>query len=210
MIQLRLARFIMLLVAASVLGAGPVLAHKKHRQEAAAGVSASPQAAAGATDAAAANHMAALMEEEKEDRSSMSPGERLVDWLGRLHPAIVHFPLAFFPAALLTAIVGRRRPAFARPVRFLVVAGGIIAPIAALLGWLGSLNADPGSILTVHRWLGTAVGVAGLALALWAWKCPSEARRSGMIWALAAITAALIVQGWYGGALVHGTDHMNW
>ncbi len=24
------------------------------------------------------------------------------------------------------------------------------------------------------------------------------------------ITAAFVVQGWYGGALVHGIDHMNW
>ena len=58
----------------------------------------------------------------------MSTLERLLDWLGRLHPIIVHFPIAFFPAALFTAIVGRRRPAFAAPVRFLVIAGGIVAP----------------------------------------------------------------------------------
>ena len=48
--------------------------------------------------------------------------------LGRLHPVIVHFPIAFFPAALFTAIVGRSRPAFAAPVRFLILAGAIAAP----------------------------------------------------------------------------------
>jgi uncharacterized membrane protein len=127
-----------------------------------------------------------------------------------LHPVIVHFPIAFFPAALFTAIVGRRRPAFGTPVRFLVVAGGIIAPIAALLGWLDALNADPSALLVVHRWLGTAIGVVALALAIWAWRRPGQDRGIGMILALAAITAAIVVQGWYGGAMVHGVDHMNW
>ena len=31
-----------------------------------------------------------------------------------------------------------------------------------------------------------------------------------MIVGLAVITAAIVVQGWFGGALVHGMDHMNW
>jgi hypothetical protein len=31
-----------------------------------------------------------------------------------------------------------------------------------------------------------------------------------MIAALTAMTIAIVVQGWFGGALVHGIDHMNW
>lgn len=140
----------------------------------------------------------------------MSAGQRLLDWLGRLHPVVVHFPIAFFPAALFTAIVGRRRPAFAAPVQFFVIAGGIIAPIAAILGWFDAMTADSGPLLTVHRWLGTAIGIGAIPLAIWAWRKPAQDRGTGMIVALSVITAAIIVQGWYGGALVHGMDHMNW
>lgn len=154
--------------------------------------------------------MIGMMEEMGEDRSSMSTGERLLDWLGRLHPIIVHFPIAFFPAALFTAIVGRRRPAFAAPVQFMVVAGGIIAPIAAILGWLDAMNADPDPLLTVHRWLGTVIGAAALVMGIWAWRRPDRDRSTAMIVALSAITAAIVIQGWYGGAMVHGIDHMNW
>ena len=83
------------------------------------------------------------------DRSKMTFLERLLDWLGRLHPMIVHFPIAFFPAALLTAIAGRRKPAFATPVQFLVVAGAIFAPIAAGAGWLAGIGAEiPSSAIT--------------------------------------------------------------
>ena len=31
-----------------------------------------------------------------------------------------------------------------------------------------------------------------------------------MILALAAMTIAIAVQGWFGGALVHGMEHLNW
>ena len=31
-----------------------------------------------------------------------------------------------------------------------------------------------------------------------------------MIIGLSLITAAIVVQGWFGGALVHGIDHMDW
>ena len=160
----------------------------------------------------AGHDMSSMMEKMDEDRAEMSTLERFGDWLGRLHPIVIHFPLAFFPAALFTAIVGRRRPAFAAPVQFLVVAGGIIAPIAMVLGWLtgGLTLTDTDPLLRVHRWLGTAIGLSGLTLAIWAWKRPEDDRRPGMIAALAGITAAIVVQGWFGGALVHGIDHMDW
>lgn len=142
------------------------------------------------------------------DRSKMSFFERLVGWFGRLHPLIVHFPIAFFPAALFTAIVGRRRPSFAAPVQFLVVAGGIFVPIAAATGWLTGLTADPEPILAYHRWLGVTIGLAGAGLGLWAWRRPWEDRGAGMILALTVMTIAIAVQGFLGAGLTHGMSHM--
>lgn len=213
-----LVRFVALLLIALTLNSVPADAHKKKHLEQAAPVSVAANSVASDATAAAGpgalaakdEHMAGMMEEMAEERASLSAGQRLLDWLGRLHPVIVHFPIAFFPAALFTAIVGRRRSAFAAPVQFLVVAGGIIAPIAAILGWFDAMTADPGPLLTVHRWLGTAIGILAIPLAIWAWRKPAQDRGTGMIVALSAITAAIIVQGWYGGALVHGMDHMNW
>jgi uncharacterized membrane protein len=201
----------------------PASAHTEHKkkQEAAAQLQRQQQEASpgGQTSAAmqggpTAQHgqMGEMMgdTEMEADRSEMAFGARLLDWLGRTHPVIVHFPIAFFPAALFTAIVGRRREGFAKPVQFLVVAGGVIAPVAALFGWFDALAADPDPLLTVHRWLGTAIGVAALALGIWAWRRPDSDRSIGMIAGLTVITAAIVAQGWYGGAMVHGIDHMNW
>lgn len=138
--------------------------------------------------------------------------QRLIDWLGRLHPMIVHFPLAFIPAALFTAVVGLRRPGFAKPVQFLVVTGGLTAPVAALSGWLdgGFALATDDWMLQSHRWIGTGIGVGALLLAIWALRRPEQDRSPAMIAGLSALTAAILVQGWFGGALIHGLDHLDW
>ncbi|MDV3257078.1 MAG: hypothetical protein LOX97_04705 [Sphingomonas sp.] len=206
-----------LMIALLFAAASPALAHKEHKkkqQEAAhmvqQGHEAGKPAAMQGGPTAMHAEMGEMMEHDGADRADMTFLERLMDWLGRTHPVIVHFPIAFFPAALVTAIVGRRRPAFGTPVRFLVVTGGIIAPLAAILGWLDAMGAEPDQLLTVHRWLGTAIGIGALGLGLWAWRKPEQDRSTGMIVALTVITAAIIVQGWFGGAMVHGIDHMNW
>ena len=215
-----LRRWLVMLISVLALSclALPAAAHEGHKKKQEQAQQIQRDAAPGAGTSAAmrdgptAEHaqMGERIEDKEVDRSKLSFVARLLDWLGRTHPVIVHFPIAFFPTALFTAIVGRRRPAFAAPVQFLVVAGGIIAPIAAIFGWFDAIGAEPDRLLTVHRWLGTGIGVGGLLLAIWAWRRPWEDRGAGMIVALSVMTIAIVVQGWFGGALVHGIDHMNW
>jgi uncharacterized membrane protein len=193
------------------MAGAPALAHKEHHKKP---VVEQPVAATTSDTPAMKTAMPAMAmsDEQPVDRSRMSTGERLLDWLGRLHTIIVHFPIAFFPAALFTAIVGRRRPAFAAPVRFLVITAGVIAPLAALLGWLDA-GFSPGTddwLLQTHRWLGTGVGIGGLAMAWWSWRNPAANSGRAMVAALTIITLAIAVQGWFGGAMVHGVDHLNW
>lgn len=202
---------------ALLLASSPALAHKDHKKKQAEAAQmmqqgAQPGASMTMNGASAAPHAQGLeMMDGMDmgmDRSKMPLFERLFGWLGRLHPMVVHFPIAFFPAALITAIAGRRRPSFGAPVQFLVVAGGIFAPIAAGAGWLAGVAADPDSILTYHRWLGVAIAVAGAGLGIWAWRRPWEDRGSGMILALTIMTIAIAVQGFLGAGLTHGMDHM--
>lgn len=219
--------FVLLWAALAVVSA-PAVAHEEHRRQRAAAAAAAaaaeqqsanvlqaaPAGRAGGNTRAPSAGMEGMhgMSMEPKDRTDMSVLERTLLWLGAFHPMIIHFPVAFFPAALFTAVVGRRRPAFSAPVQFLVVAGGIVAPIAALLGWFnaGFELVDHDRLLLVHRWLGTAMGVGGLSLALWAWRRPWEDRGAGMILSLTVMTIAIAVQGWFGGALVYGMEHMNW
>jgi uncharacterized membrane protein len=191
----------------------PATAHKEHKKKkpVAAQVvqpSAKPSEPAATPMPAGHDQMDGMMANAEMDRSEMPFFVRLADWFGRLHPAIVHFPIAFFPAALVTAIVGRRRPAFGAPVQFLVVAGGIFAVIATAAGWIAGLSAEPDQVLSYHRWLGVAVGIAGAGLGVWAWKRPWEDRGAGMILALTFMTIAIATQGFLGAAITHGMEHL--
>lgn len=204
---------LVLIIAMIVAAASPAAAHKNRDQEpAAAGAGQMDHSAASAAPAAQHGQTAAMPPmngmDMQMDRSKLPFFERLFQWVGRLHPALVHFPIAFFPAALLTALAGRRRPAFSAPVQFLVVAGGLFAPIAAISGWITGTTADPEPILAYHRWLGVAIGAGGAALAVWAWRRPWEDRGAGMILALAAMTIAIAIQGFLGAGLTHGIDHL--
>ena len=204
---------IAMLAALLIVTASPSSAHEEHKKKKpVAAQVVQPGSQPGNPAAASSGPMAmdGMMEgmDMEMDRSNMPFFERLIGWIGRLHPAIVHFPIAFFPAALFTAIVGRRRPAFAAPVQFLVVAGGIFAPIAALAGWFAGMTADPEPILAYHRWVGVAIGLLGAGLGVWAWKRPWEDRGAGMILALTVMTIAIAVQGFLGAAVTHGMDHL--
>lgn len=204
-----------ILVVVAILFAPAALAHKgeKHGRAATAQPVQTPgrgSAALAATATAQPPPSHGMMQgmDMGTDRSSMPFFQRLYEWMGRLHPVVVHFPIAFFPAALFTAIVGRRRPAFSAPVQFLVVAGGIFAPVAAAAGWLAGMASDPEPILTYHRWLGVGIGVGGAALAVWAWRRPWEDRGAGMISALTIMTIAIAVQGFLGAGITHGIEHL--
>jgi uncharacterized membrane protein len=204
------ARWLVALFALSLVVA-PAAAHKgeKHGMKPAATVSAGVP---GVATPPAAHSPAPAVEAQTERNHAAGFFPRLTDWLGRLHPIVVHFPMAFLPAALFTAVVGRRRPGFAAPVQFLVVAGGIGAALAAVLGWLSAGIPSDGDdwLLTSHRWLGTGIGLVALVLGVWAGRRPERDRSTAMIVGLTVITAAIVTQGWLGGAMVHGLDHLDW
>jgi len=137
---------------------------------------------------------------------------RLIDWVGRVHPFAVHFPLALFPISWIALLLGRRRGAAEPLLRALIIVAGASAAVASVLGWLNAgfslVDADP--LLLWHRWLGTGLGIAGAAIGFWSWRHLSAARSGTMAWVLGLITALLLAQGWLGAALIHGADHMNW
>lgn len=211
---------VLAIVAVISMPAVPLSAHKDHKakQEAVqieaqrAAASGSAQTAPMAHDMTMPGHAAAMAGMAKAEEPPQSFGARLLDWLGRFHPMLVHFPIAFIPAALFTAVVGRKRPGFAKPVQFLVVTAGVTAPFAMLSGWLSGgfeLGLDDW-LHQSHRWLGTGIGLGAFALGVFALRRPEQDRSPGMIMGLSILTAAILVQGWFGGALVHGVDHLNW
>ncbi|MDP9414659.1 MAG: hypothetical protein M3Q08_11355 [Pseudomonadota bacterium] len=209
-----------LLLAATALA--PAAAHKDHQKkmaEAAAAAKAAEEAGQMPANAVVAHPMSPVVHEAvKEDLAALEAEAarpwhaRLIDWLGRTHPFLVHFPLALFPVACVALILARRRGDAVDVIRSLIVVGGAAAAAAALLGWFnaGFELSDKDPLLGWHRWMGTALGLVGAAIAFWAWRRASSVNSRAMVVLLGLVTVALLVQGWLGGALIHGIDHLNW
>ncbi|PWG03812.1 hypothetical protein DF286_03160 [Sphingosinicella humi] len=141
--------------------------------------------------------------------------QRLLSWLGRLHSLVVHFPIAMFLGALGVELFGlwKGRRNYERAAQVMLVVGAIGAVAAAFLGWFagGFYLTDRNTVLMAHRWLGTAIAVAGLLLlylSVTARRAPDKPRR--VYWALlGAVTVAIAIQGWMGGTFMHGgVDHL--
>jgi len=133
------------------------------------------------------------------------------DFLGRLHPIAAHFPIALLLIAALAELMLMLRPTFGlQPtIRFLIIGGAIGALIAAPLGWSGAgwRLLDRSETLFQHRWLGTGIALASL-LAAWLVTRKGESRTALRL-VLAALAMALIAQGYLGGEMVFGPNHLG-
>ncbi|WP_265530441.1 DUF2231 domain-containing protein [Sphingomicrobium marinum] len=142
----------------------------------------------------------------------LGPLARTGRWMGRLHPAIVHFPLALAPLALLALWLARRRKSFEQTASFMIIAAGITGPVAAAVGWLAAVPAwwDSDPIVAWHRWVGTLLGAA-LGIFGWVvWKRPATLTKRWLWQSYLVLVILLIIQGWLGGAMIHGLNHLNW
>jgi uncharacterized membrane protein/cytochrome c5 len=141
--------------------------------------------------------------------------DKLIAWLGNVHPPAVHFPLALLTAAavaeLLRLVTGQS--AFDPVCRFCLWFGFLTAVVAGALGWFAGglqLN-DAAWVLRAHRWLGSsAVACAGLALALGEVSRRSGRFRLGFRISLFGAAGVVLAAGFFGGALVFGLDHYAW
>lgn len=140
-------------------------------------------------------------------------GFDLIDFLGRLHPAAVHFPIALFLVAALAELIMVFNPTagVGSSVRFLVWTGAAGGIVAASLGWLagGMRMSDRSEILGLHRWTGTGIAMTGLAVALLSGAAVGSPKRTAFRIILGAIAIAILIQGYWGAELSLGPDHMG-
>jgi uncharacterized membrane protein len=144
---------------------------------------------------------------------------RVIELAGRLHPVLVHFPVALILTACVAEVLHavRKERYFSNAALFCVTAAAWMSLPAFLAGfaaaWGETFTGETAGAFAVHR----VVGIVTPMLTFIAAGMGQSARRSGQLWehlvyrvflALAAITVALA--GAYGGELVYGVDYLPW
>lgn len=170
---------------------------------------------------------ASLQEDHANDHDAGGEGDHahhhesdlppFLTWLGKFHPATVHFPIGLLLSAVIAEFlfVTTRRKWFDDAGRFCLWVGTIGAVVAATLGWLfGGLHlVDDDWLLTAHRWVGTATAVVALFSLFFSersqWREPAGGRGRLRL-ALALIALLVSAAGFLGGAMVYGIDHYSW
>jgi uncharacterized membrane protein len=135
--------------------------------------------------------------------------------LARLHPLLVHFPIALVViAALAEAAAALRRDRRLRVVAIANVrAGAVFALLAALAGWrlAAAQGMEATSLLEWHRWLGASSAAVAVAAALASFG--RDVRSCVQLWiyriTLFAAAALVAVTGHFGGLLVWGTHFFH-
>jgi uncharacterized membrane protein len=133
---------------------------------------------------------------------------------GRLHPLLVHFPIALVLVAAIAEVVAltTRFPEWHTVAVANVRAGAAFALASAGAGWLlaSSRIVEASPALEWHRWLGLAGAVATVAAAL-ATNEMDRPRRRLWLYRIALFWAAVLVAvaGHFGAALVWGADFLR-
>jgi mono/diheme cytochrome c family protein/uncharacterized membrane protein len=150
-------------------------------------------------------------------KSPRGPFEKPICWVGKFHPAVVHFPIALMTSAAVAELLrmATGKPSFEAITRYCVWFGSLTALVAGILGWFagGFHLTDTSRILMTHRWLGTStVASAGLVLLLSEVSRRPERRRTRLCFQVTLLVVAVLVSvtGFFGGAVVFGLNHYAW
>jgi len=150
--------------------------------------------------------------------SDIAMGEVETFWLwrffGRLHPLMVHFPVALLLAAgLMELTTLRKYDSKLRPgINLLVYAGAFGALLSVLFGWLlADLESYGGETLAWHRWTGLGTAVLSLLAAGLLWGITTK-RHSSIIRLYRATlfltVGGVSIAGHLGASITHGEDYL--
>lgn len=142
----------------------------------------------------------------------------LLEFIGRLHPLVLHFPIALIIVAAGVEAVRVRwdHPSFAGLVTFLLGVGAAGAAIATASGWIFAYESYPRPslrwMLEWHRWLGIGTTVLTACAAWLAWRLGAASGnrhrwlRRVVVWTAAA---SVSITGHFGALMVWGEDHFG-
>lgn len=136
-------------------------------------------------------------------------------FLGRLHPLIVHFPIALLIIALVLELFSlkRKNQEMRLPINIVLIVGTLSAIVAAIFGLLLKAQDDyGGSLLTIHQWSGIATVVLSVGT-LWLHRSVMRSSNAQLVKAYRTLllftVLSVSIAGHYGASLTHGSDFLS-
>lgn len=134
----------------------------------------------------------------------------------RMHPMVVHFPIALIGVALFFDVLFRKKEGECGDAAFwTLLLGALGAVVGSAAGWLhGALESHGSSqreLLDQHRWVAIGATVAALVAAIAGYVYRTNARGGWLVpWRGGLVVSILLVSigGHLGGSLVYGEDHL--
>jgi uncharacterized membrane protein/mono/diheme cytochrome c family protein len=131
----------------------------------------------------------------------------ITDFIGRLHPLLVHLPIGILLiAALFSFLASRDKNKFLNHAVTVSLFWGMLSAIASCItGFLLSMSEDyDASLLSKHQWLGISTAVVSIT----AWYF-SEKHIKHLRWILFLLTVLIVITGHLGGSITHGSDYLT-
>src|SRR5690606_17481049 len=139
----------------------------------------------------------------------------LWQFLGRLHPLAVHFPvgLLLFAAVIELFTIRNYHSPYRAGINLMIYVGAFAAVLAAALGWgLANVEDYGGDTLTLHQWTGVATAILGLITLFLLLKIKDGHQRAQIkaYRGLLFFTAfGVSVAGHFGASLTHGDEYLT-
>jgi uncharacterized membrane protein len=133
----------------------------------------------------------------------------IFQFLGRLHPLVLHFPIVLIIVAFLFEILSRKNEHndFHKPSEIMLWSGAFSAVITAIAGYLLSLNGEySGDSFVFHKWLGLATSLAVMGIVYL-----SQKHRSHQLFMplYGFLILLVIITGHFGATLTHGEGFLS-
>lgn len=133
----------------------------------------------------------------------------ITEFIGHLHPALVHLPIGILLIALLLIWLSRKKQYNISPaiINLVLLIGAISAVLACLTGYLLSLSDDyDTSLVSWHMWMGISVAFASFLLYI-----KIVNRQMGLTYKIISVALLILIfiTGHLGGQITYGSNFIS-